>query len=136
MLAKPFSKKTLIVVLILAAALISLAFAIYSAPASSVRAGDRSYDKIEEMRVAGSASAPVMDTRYEAIQEWRAARTGNAGSAPVVDTRYEAIQEWRAARNGTDNSYDQVDALHAARQFSADRSYDALENLRLLSDRK
>jgi hypothetical protein len=119
MLAQPFTKKTLLVVLILAAALITLAFAVYSAPAASVSA-DRSYDAIEQMRIA----AP-QGSSYDVVEAVRVNRNTLAQS-------YNQIEQVRMDRHWTfDTSYNAVEDLRVSRT-QANHSYDAIENLRLL----
>lgn len=130
MLTNRFSN-IFIVSLVLAAALITVSFAVSSAPSASAPTVSRLYDEIEQMRLERSFSRPQADTSYDQIEELR------VGSVPV--TAYDQIETLRAGRTlgsfAVGHDYDAIEQIRADRLIAilhTDGSYDALENLRIL----
>lgn len=98
-----FTRKTLVVLLVLAIALLTASFVTRSV---TIPAADRSYDSIEQVR-----ARPDGPSGYEQVEILRSQR--------------------RARPLAVDSSYDVVEHVRLQRPFSADHSYDTIESLRL-----
>ena len=107
------STKFLFIALIIVAALITLAFATFSSKAPSA---DRSFDAVELVRLSRSShSAIAPAVGYEEVESMRLSRSAPASA--------DAVEQIRGSRLGPSHTL--------TIQPSADRSFDAIETLRL-----
>jgi len=79
--------------------------------------------------VTRSASLPQADRSYDAVEQLRVARP-SVSSVSGYD-QIEALRIQRGATLSTTFGYDAIEQVRLARAFSADRSYDNIEALRL-----
>jgi hypothetical protein len=121
MLSK-INSKILIVLLVLAAALVSLSFATRSAKNSAT---DRSYDAIEQMR-AGIGS---VESKVRAANEYQLGE--RYGQTPQEYAKQQIARKfWLGERYGQ-TVYNAIEQLRNGRRITTDRFYDNIEAIRL-----
>jgi len=114
--------KFFIFVLVVTVALSTVSFVTRS---TSLSQADRSYDAIEGVRTASKQT----DHSYDAVEQLRVTRP-SVSSVSGYD-QIEALRIQRGATLSTTFGYDAIEQVRLARAFSADRSYDNIEALRL-----
>ena len=117
------TSKILITLFVLFAALTTISFVARSNNTPSV---DRTYDSIEQLRVIRTSTS-----HDDQIEQVRLARFLDA----LTDRSYDDIEGLRNLRAGVvsapDFGYDLIEQVRLERSYTADRSYDKIEALRL-----